>query len=120
MLVLETNPAAWAAQLGDEPGVVDKAMNQLLLFLNAYLALRDDNLVAVFSAHFGDSTLVYANGPEGTIDAAVARRLDGDDLKGKYELFATMNHIVGQDIKTLIESAGRPPVGDTCTCYQCC
>jgi len=54
-VVLDTAPAAWAYAVEGTtlaPGdALQATLNQLVVFLNAYLALRDDNLLAVFANH---------------------------------------------------------------------
>ena len=53
--MLDTAPAAWAYAVEGTalaPGdALQATLNQLAVFLNAYLALRDDNLLAVFANH---------------------------------------------------------------------
>jgi hypothetical protein len=56
VVVLDTAPAAWAAWMAEAtpvrpPAAVHAVLNHLVLFLNAFLALRDDNLVAVVASH---------------------------------------------------------------------
>ena len=55
-VVLDTSPAAWVAWLDGqggrrEPSAVAAVLNQTVVFMNAYLALRDDNVLAVFASH---------------------------------------------------------------------
>ncbi|KAI8380774.1 TFIIH subunit Tfb4/p34 [Blakeslea trispora] len=60
VLILDTNPFAWnESSKADLPLTLDDALNQLLIFINAHLALKYNNKVAVIASHVGQSQFIY-------------------------------------------------------------
>ncbi|KAJ3299146.1 RNA polymerase II transcription factor B subunit 4 [Borealophlyctis nickersoniae] len=65
-VIIDTNPVAWAraAERPDKPLHFTKALEQLLVFINAHLALRFDNQLAVIASHFDRSQFLYPPPPD--------------------------------------------------------
>ncbi|KAI8072188.1 TFIIH subunit Tfb4/p34 [Gilbertella persicaria] len=60
VIVLDTNPFAWnESSKAQVPLSLDNALNQILIFINAHLALKYNNKVAVIASHVGQSKIVY-------------------------------------------------------------
>ncbi|OBZ86094.1 RNA polymerase II transcription factor B subunit 4 [Choanephora cucurbitarum] len=60
VLIIDTNPFAWnESGRADLPLSLDDALNQLLIFINAHLALKYNNKVAVIASHVGQSQFIY-------------------------------------------------------------
>ncbi|KAI8335990.1 TFIIH subunit Tfb4/p34 [Choanephora cucurbitarum] len=60
VLIIDTNPFAWnESGRADLPLTLDDALNQLLIFINAHLALKYNNKVAVIASHVGQSQFIY-------------------------------------------------------------
>ncbi|ORX61762.1 transcription factor Tfb4, partial [Hesseltinella vesiculosa] len=60
VLILDTNPFAWAqAAKASAPFTLDDALQQILVFINAHLALKYDNKVVVIASHAGHSKFLY-------------------------------------------------------------
>ncbi|KAK4701259.1 transcription initiation factor TFIIH subunit 3, partial [Phenoliferia sp. Uapishka_3] len=64
-LILDLNPIAWAlsgqvSSDGDELSL-EAALDQVIIFCNAHLALRHENELAVFAAGFGKSRLLFSS-----------------------------------------------------------
>ncbi len=87
VVLLETNPALWEAPL--PPGGVDVAgarslgfravVEQLLVFLNAFLLLNGGNRLALFALHSDGCHLVYES-PELAAASEPAADADGDAM----------------------------------------
>ncbi|KAF8904473.1 transcription factor Tfb4-domain-containing protein [Gymnopilus junonius] len=62
-VVVDLSPAQWhrAAADRDSPLAVDAFVSQLLAFLNAHIALKHENSLAVFAAFPGKSVMLYAS-----------------------------------------------------------
>lgn len=54
VIIIDTNPFAWEeSSKADTPLSLDTALNQLLVFVNAHLALKYNNKVAIIASHIG-------------------------------------------------------------------
>lgn len=49
VIIIDTNPFVWSAS----PLPLTDALRQILLFINAHLALKHDNKLAVIASHVG-------------------------------------------------------------------
>ncbi|KAJ3038045.1 RNA polymerase II transcription factor B subunit 4, partial [Rhizophlyctis rosea] len=65
-VIIDCNPTAWAraAQSPDKPIHFTRVLEQLLVFINAHLALRFDNQLAVIASHVDESRFLYPPAPE--------------------------------------------------------
>ncbi|PPQ89708.1 hypothetical protein CVT25_014109 [Psilocybe cyanescens] len=62
-VVLDLSPAQWQECSTDQESALSLSsfLSQLLAFLNAHIALRDENTLAVFAALPGKSTMLYSS-----------------------------------------------------------
>ncbi|ORY95875.1 TFIIH subunit Tfb4/p34 [Syncephalastrum racemosum] len=60
VLILDTNPFVWAESAKAEtPLSLDDALRQILIFINAHLALKYNNKIVVIASHVGHSKFLY-------------------------------------------------------------
>lgn len=60
VIILDTNPYAWDdSSKAEVPLSLDDALNQILVYINAHLALKHNNSVAVIASHVGHSQFLY-------------------------------------------------------------
>ncbi|KAL1919080.1 uncharacterized protein VTP21DRAFT_2461 [Calcarisporiella thermophila] len=113
VLVIDTNPFIWhkLAQPPTSLSIYD-ALHQLIIFLNAHLALKHDNLVAVIASHTGESKFLYPipsiNGstvPNGI--AASGGTAEGGNERGAnvYQQFREVDDQVVKSVRELFENA---------------
>ncbi|KAI0180723.1 transcription factor Tfb4 [Hypoxylon sp. FL1284] len=61
-IIIDTNPRAWAAIADHLP--ISKAVANLLVFVNAHLALDNENHVAILAAHTNRAVWLYPKSPD--------------------------------------------------------
>ncbi|GAA5817587.1 hypothetical protein MFLAVUS_011135 [Mucor flavus] len=60
IIIIDTNPFAWEECSKSEiPLSLDNALSQILIFINAHLALKYNNKVVVIASHVGQSRILY-------------------------------------------------------------
>ncbi|KAI7902307.1 TFIIH subunit Tfb4/p34 [Cokeromyces recurvatus] len=60
IIIIDTNPFAWEeSSKAENPLSLDQALNQILIFINAHLALKYDNKVVAIASHVGQSKILY-------------------------------------------------------------
>ncbi|KAG0194432.1 RNA polymerase II transcription factor B subunit 4 [Apophysomyces sp. BC1034] len=60
VLIIDTNPFVWAESAkAAVPLSLDDALRQLLIFINAHLALKYNNKVVAIASHVGHSKFLY-------------------------------------------------------------
>ncbi|KAG1151252.1 hypothetical protein G6F38_001439 [Rhizopus arrhizus] len=60
VIIIDTNPFAWNDSAKAElPLSLDDALNQILIYINAHLALKHNNNIAVIASHVGHSQFLY-------------------------------------------------------------
>ncbi|KAH9858713.1 transcription factor Tfb4 [Lenzites betulinus] len=111
-VILDLSPTQWAlcAQSTSPPGVSLQAfLSQLLAFLNAHIACKDENTLAVFGALPGQSVLLYSS----TGEVAVNDNEPTDP--NTYRPFKTLDATVMTSLAEHLESLGgateEAPIG---------
>ncbi|KAI9313810.1 TFIIH subunit Tfb4/p34 [Dichotomocladium elegans] len=76
VLIIDTNPFVWAESAKAEtPLSLDDALRQILIFINAHLALKHNNKVAAIASHLGHSKFLYPlSGDETVIKPSTGQR----------------------------------------------
>ncbi|KAK4511235.1 low-affinity phosphate transporter [Mucor velutinosus] len=60
VIIIDTNPFAWEDSSNAQvPLTLDNALSQVLVFINAHLALKYNNKVVVIASHVGQSKILY-------------------------------------------------------------
>ncbi|CAO3649380.1 unnamed protein product [Mucor fragilis] len=60
VIIMDTNPFAWQDSSNAQvPLTLDNALSQVLVFINAHLALKYNNKVVVIASHVGQSKILY-------------------------------------------------------------
>ncbi|KAI8593556.1 RNA polymerase II transcription factor B subunit 4 [Geranomyces variabilis] len=101
-VVVDTNPAAWAAAASDPDRPLDfvKIIEQLLIFINAHLSLKFDNELAIIASHTDQSQFLYPLPPADPLGAA-------DDEPSKpanvYKQFFDVDRAVVSKLKELVD-----------------
>ncbi|KAL0085917.1 TFIIH subunit Tfb4/p34 [Phycomyces blakesleeanus] len=68
VLIIDTNPFVWAESAkATVPLSLDDALRQILIFINAHLALKYNNKVTVIASHVGHSKFLYPLPNEETV-----------------------------------------------------
>ncbi|KAI0645700.1 transcription factor Tfb4 [Trametes meyenii] len=100
-VVLDLSLTQWAlcAQSSSPPGIsLQTFLLQLLAFLNAHIACKDENTLAVFGALPGQSVLLYSSTGE------VAARDDEPTDSNTYRPFKTLDSTVMNSLAGRLES----------------
>ncbi|KAI0374032.1 transcription factor Tfb4 [Pilatotrama ljubarskyi] len=111
-VIIDLSPTQWAlcAQSTNPPGVsLHTFLSQLLAFLNAHIACKDENTLAVFGALPGQSALLYSSTGE------VTARDDEPTDPNTYRPFKTLDSTVMKSLAERLESlegaAEEVPIG---------
>ncbi|KAJ1742568.1 RNA polymerase II transcription factor B subunit 4 [Coemansia sp. RSA 1290] len=105
VVVLDVNASAWA----QSPLSLDKALQQLVIFINAYLALNPENKLVVLGASHKECRYLFPADPSSappTHDIQVYeqfRTVDVQVLSGVQEMLSS--HIDGNEQQSLIARA---------------
>ncbi|OJT10433.1 RNA polymerase II transcription factor B subunit 4 [Trametes pubescens] len=102
-VILDLSPTQWAlsAQSTNPLGIsLETFLSQLLAFLNAHIACKDENTLAVFGALPGESVLLYSSTGE------VAASDDEPTDSNTYRPFKTLDATVMKSLAARLESFG--------------
>lgn len=114
-MVLDTNPHAWALLSGKLP--LSKAVANILVFINAHLALNDANQVAVVASHSHRAEWLY---PSRLTSSGVDTDMhDGPHSNltdaNKYRPFALVENALLTSLRSLIASTTESDISTTTT-----
>ncbi|CAG8602365.1 10145_t:CDS:2, partial [Paraglomus occultum] len=104
VLIIDTNPFMWTKSAESPSGLsLDNALCQLLVFINAHLALKHDNKLAVIASHVGISKFLYP----ATNAVQVTNNSDSEQSKdtNMYQTFRAVNNQVTAGVRTLMQDA---------------
>ena len=128
-IILDTNPHAWALLADSLP--LSKAVTNLLVFINAHLAINHANRVAVLASHAEKAEWLYptatrprpgdaavngtANGADAMVlDEESAERSDQPvDDANKYRPFAHLEHALVNNLRRLVEATTTDSLSST-------
>ena len=129
-IILDTNPHAWALLADSLP--LSKAVANLLVFINAHLAINHANRVAVLASHAEKAEWLYptatrsrpddtaVNGTANGADDAMV--LDGEsaekiaqplDDANKYRPFAHLEHALVNNLRRLVDATTTDSLSST-------
>ncbi|KAH8684616.1 transcription factor TFIIH complex subunit [Tricladium varicosporioides] len=114
VIILDTNPHAWALLAPTLP--LSKAIANILVFINAHLAVNNANQVAVVSSHCHRAVWLYPR-PSSTsedVEMAEDRPLNLDDAN-KYRPFALIEDSLLSSLRELISTTTENDVSTTNT-----
>ncbi|KAJ8660900.1 hypothetical protein O0I10_003545 [Lichtheimia ornata] len=99
LLIIDTNPFMWAESAkADPPFSLDDALRQILIFINAHLALKHNNKVAAIASHVGHSKFLYplAGGEEATATA-----ISKENNKRNANMYPNFQFVTDQIVHSL-------------------
>ncbi|ODQ53769.1 transcription factor Tfb4 [Saitoella complicata NRRL Y-17804] len=112
VVILDTNPFAWGSLSSTLP--LEKALAQLLIFVNAHLALSHDNRVAVLASHIDRAEFLYpdinpsqSKAPAPAPPQAAGEETVTDDtthsrLANSYRPFRTVDDTVHHNLRSFL------------------
>lgn len=119
-IILDTNPHAWA--LLDNTLSLSKVVANLLVFINAHLAINHANRVAVVASHAEKAEFLYptpartdspeANGTNGD-SAGTGGPVRPPDDANKFRPFAHLEHALTQNLRHLVGETTPEALGST-------
>ncbi|KAI0823641.1 transcription factor Tfb4 [Trametes gibbosa] len=111
-VVLDLSPIQWAlcAQATNPPGIsLQMFLSQLLSFLNAHIACKDENTLAVFGALPGQSALLYST--TGEVAASDNEPTDANTYRPFKTLDATIMNALAERLESLSDEMEETPIG---------
>lgn len=100
VIVIDTNPFEW--EHPSAPLKLNEALQHILAFMNAHLAGRHDNRLAVIASHVGASKFLYPTLNEMMPGSKVESKKDAN----VYPVFKVVNDAVLTGIKKLLQDPG--------------
>ncbi|RDW66035.1 hypothetical protein BP6252_09670 [Coleophoma cylindrospora] len=113
VIVLDTNPHAWALLSSTLP--LSKAIANLLVFINAHLAVNNANQVAVVASHSHRAAWLYPRPPSSGPDTEMDDANTSLDDANKYRPFALIEDSLLKSLRSLIASTTEKEVASTNT-----
>jgi len=113
VIVLDTNPHAWALLSPTLP--LSKALANILVFLNAHLALNTANQVAVVASHSHRAVWLYPQSPSSSSDDEMSESTTNLDDANKYRPFALIEDSLLRSLRDLASSTTESDISTTTT-----
>jgi transcription initiation factor TFIIH subunit 3 len=114
VIVLDTNPHAWALLAPTLP--LSKAIANILVFINAHLAVNNANQVAVVASHSHRAVWLYPRPPSSSEDVEM---IDGISPQlhnaNKYRPFALIEDSLLSSLRELISTTTETDISTTTT-----
>ena len=131
-IILDTNPHAWATLTDSLP--LSKAVANILVFINAHLAINHANRVAVLASHAERAEWLYPTPVKSRLGSATLNGARGDgedtemedgDLSGyggpvqppdnanKYRPFAQLEHALVSNLRRLLHDTTTDAISST-------
>lgn len=115
MIILDTNPHAWALLSPTLP--LSKAIANILVFINAHLAVNNANQVAVLASHSQRAVWLYPQPPSQGEDTVMEEGEEASNLSNanKYRPFALIENSLLESLRKLISSTTETDIATTTT-----
>lgn len=116
VIVLDTNPHAWALLNTTLP--LSKAIANLLIFINAHLAVNNANQVAIVASHSHRAVWLYPPSTSTSQDMDIEMtdaQLSVPDKANKYRPFALIENSLLISLRNLIATTTERDVASTTT-----
>ncbi|KAK4190209.1 RNA polymerase II transcription factor B subunit 4 [Podospora australis] len=117
-IIIDTNPRAWAALSDILP--ISKAIANILIFVNAHLALSNSNQVALLASHTNRAVWLYPTPPkpppseDGDVQMQDSSSSSSHSAN-KYPQFAQIEHSLLTSLRSLINDTTAQDVAATTT-----
>ncbi|KAG9297534.1 hypothetical protein G9A89_001474 [Geosiphon pyriformis] len=104
VLIIDTNPFIWAQSAALHDGLsLDEALNQILIFINAHLAFKHDNKLAVIASHVGKSKFLYPTSETIQTTQKSLNNASFSNDANMYQTFRAVHHKVILGVKKLVQ-----------------
>lgn len=111
---MDTNPHAWALLAETLP--LSKAIANILVFINAHLAVNNANQVAVVASHSHRAVWLYPQAPVSSEDVEMEDETPSNlDDANKYRPFALIENSILSSLRTLIATTTESDISTTNT-----
>ena len=130
-IIIDTNPRAWAALADVLP--ISKAIANILIFVNAHLALNNSNQVALIASHANRAVWLYPAAPKSAAPSEDVEMRDASGSGGskppppqqqqthsanKYPQFAQIEACLLSSLRALIDDTTAADLGPATTTTQ--
>lgn len=113
-IILDTNPHAWA--LLTENLSLASTISNLLIFINAHLAMNPANQVAVIASHTHRALYLYPKPPSSDMeDTEMGNTSSNLDNANKYRPFALIEHCILTSLRELLDNTTESDITSTHT-----
>ncbi|RPD74310.1 transcription factor Tfb4 [Lentinus tigrinus ALCF2SS1-7] len=111
-VILDLSPTQWAlcAQSVNPTGItLHTFLSQLLAFLNAHIACKDENTLAVFGALPGQSGMLYSS--TGEVTGARTESTDANTYRPFRTLDSTLMTLIAERLESYDSTTEEAPIG---------
>jgi transcription initiation factor TFIIH subunit 3 len=113
VIVLDSNPHAWALLSPILP--LSKAVANILVFINAHLAINNANQVAVVASHSHRAVWLFPRPPSLSEDVDMEDQISNLDDANKYRPFALIEDCLLTSLRDLISTTTELDISTTTT-----
>lgn len=99
VFILDTNPSAWASLPGTS---LHRCLIDVLIFINAHMALNHKNQTAVIASHIETARFLYP-GPRSASQSSGIKEMDTARSANGYKPFLTVQDEVLNNLRTLLD-----------------
>ncbi|KAJ3188326.1 RNA polymerase II transcription factor B subunit 4 [Gaertneriomyces sp. JEL0708] len=106
-VIVDTNPLAWSQAAGDPQNPIEftQVLEHLLIFINAHLALRSDNDIAIIASHNEKSQFLYPPSPSDVAPPAADRPLQAQKPANAYKQFYDADVGMTNTLRSLVSKS---------------
>ena len=112
MIIIDTNPHAWASLSSQL--AISRAIPNILVFINAHLAINNANQVAVLASHSHRAVWLYPRPPSASEDVEMEEPVPSNlSDPNKYRTFALIENSLLISLRELISSTTVEDIATT-------
>ncbi|KAI0780052.1 transcription factor Tfb4 [Fomes fomentarius] len=111
-VIIDSSPTQWAlcAQSTNPPGItLQTFLSHLLAFLNAHIACKDENTLAVFGALPGQGIMLYSS--TGEVTTSTSDNIDSNTYRPFKTLDATVLASIAERLESYDGVSAEEPIG---------
>ncbi|XP_063964375.1 general transcription factor IIH subunit 3-like isoform X2 [Lytechinus pictus] len=112
VIVIDVNPVWWGKRSHHKQQkdvlAISQCMDSVMVFVNSHLMMDRRNKVALIASHTNESRFLYPKKTSDLLDDVDDQR-EQDEMNsdGKYEVFASINDAVMEELKNLVDEIGE-------------
>lgn len=112
-IILDTNPHAWALLAPTLP--LSRVISNLLIFINAHLAINPANQISFIASHTSRALFLYPRPPKSSEDVEMSTTHTSAENANKYRPFAVVEDDIMFALRAMMENTSEEDIKNTHT-----